>query len=161
MNKEPQKRYIEMALSQAQVPARNLAAATEAASGLLSRAYFNDDCHMMEVLATAYVKKDIAAKAGLKSASSVNSGIAALVAAGVLMSLFILPDTRTDSRCKALHTRRNGEETLGEDICPVWNGVTSGSDGQMSAEAGRTKDTRPAAVRAVRAQTSGSRLEPA
>ena len=29
------------------------------------------------------------------------------------MSLFILPDTRTDSRCKALHTRRNGEENAG------------------------------------------------
>lgn len=84
MNKEPQKRYIEMVLSQAQVPARNLAAAAEAASGLLSRAYFNEDCRMMEVLATAYVKKDIAAKAGLKSASSVNSGINALAAAGVI-----------------------------------------------------------------------------
>ena len=53
-------------------------------SGVLSRAYYNQDAGSMEIVTNTYVKKEIAKKAGMKSPGSVGSGLNKLTEAGFL-----------------------------------------------------------------------------
>lgn len=84
MNKEVQNAYIKMILGNREIPNRNRELAETVTSVLLDRAYFNDEAGCMEVLVNTYVKKTVAAKCGLASASSVNTGVNVLANAGVL-----------------------------------------------------------------------------
>ncbi len=84
MNKEAQNAYFKMSIGNREIPNRNRELAETMTSVLLDRAYFNDEACCMEVLVNTYVKKTVAAKCGLASASSVNTVVNVLVNAGIL-----------------------------------------------------------------------------
>lgn len=84
LSKESVTDYARVVLSQKGASARLLPIAADVAYALLSRAYYNEDASLNEVLVTPYVKKVIAERAGTKGVSPVNSGIKALVSCGLL-----------------------------------------------------------------------------
>ena len=53
-------------------------------SGILSRAYYNQDIKCMEIVTNTYVKKEIAKKAGMKSPGPVSTGLNKLTETGFL-----------------------------------------------------------------------------
>lgn len=75
INKEAQNAYITSILAAKEIAAKHVPVLCQ----MIDRSYYNEDDGCMEIVVNTYTKKKIAEKAELKSASPVNSAIAAFL----------------------------------------------------------------------------------